>query len=48
MNEIAIKAALRTAFNEAILAVGFEAFKATSLFPLSRRKAAAVEQKQAA
>lgn len=47
MNEQAIKAALRIAFTEAINEVGFDAFKQTSMFPLSRRKAA-VELKQAA
>ena len=48
MNDQATKAALRAAIIEAIETVGFDVFKQTSMFPLSRRQAARVEQKQAA
>lgn len=43
-----LRAALEAAFEAAIKEVGIDNFKATSMFPLSRRKAAAVELKLAA
>lgn len=49
MTEVTFKDALRAAIEGAIKDVGFETFKQTSMFPLSRRKSAAERvQKQAA
>lgn len=48
MTNQAFKADLRAAVEDAINEVGMTVFKSTSMFPLSRRKAAAVEQNKAA